>query len=71
MNNGTTGYSASTNSFWSIARINTSVTPDWYTSVSGDSITIGITCNRSTNYDRYIIEVEMFMHQNMTFSWEA
>ena len=71
MNNGTTGYSDSTNSFWPIARIGTSVTPDWYTSISGDSITVGITFNRSTNYDRYIVEAEVFYHQNMTASWEA
>ena len=71
MNNGTTGYSDTTNSFWHIARINTSAVPTWYTSISGDSITVGITMVRSTNYDRYIIETEVMTHQGMSYSWEA
>ncbi len=71
MSNGTTGYSDVSTDFWPIARIGTSVKPAWTTSINGNSITIGILCNRSTNYDRYIIEVEMFSHQSMSHSWEA
>ena len=64
-------YTGSAYDFWPIGRTNTSANPNWYFSTSGQSRTVGVTLVRATNYDQYIIEVEVFAHQNMAFTWQV
>lgn len=50
----------------------TSVKPAWVFAESGtnnDDFTLSIMYNRSTNYDKYITEIEVFSHQNISFDF--
>ena len=69
--NSSPSYTSSAYDFWPIGRTNTNANPNWYFSTSGQSRTVGVTLVRSTNYDQYIIEVEVFAHQNMAFTWQV